>query len=319
MAALGVLRAHAAAGAAAAAAAGARRLGRRGGRALRPQPVRQLRVRRARSTRRSSATCATPTARPIAEVLAENGVELDAGARVRGARRDGLGAYLELHIEQGPRMEAERPAGRRGHRLRRRRAAALPASRARPRTPARRRWTLRRDAGLAAAAGGAGDRADPAEPRAAWRPPASCASSRGSRPRSPARRRWPSTCATPTRRRLARMLDRPRAAPAPMRPPSADCELAERPVWRIDPIPFDPGLVAAARESCAEVTGEPARARERRAPRRRRGRPSAAGGDDVLPLEGGNQPRQARRTPTRPTSRSRSRRSGGSPDATLGV
>ena len=36
------------------------------------------------------------------------------------------------------------------------------------------------------------------------------------------------------------------------------CELEELPVWRIEPIPFDPGLVAAAREACAEVTGEPA-------------------------------------------------------------
>ena len=27
-------------------------------------------------------------------------------------------------------------------------------------------------------------------------------------------------------------------------------------MWRIEPIPFDPGLVAAASEACAEVTGE---------------------------------------------------------------
>ncbi|MGH2988012.1 MAG: M20/M25/M40 family metallo-hydrolase, partial [Solirubrobacterales bacterium] len=40
--------------------------------------------------------------RPIAEVLAANGVELErAGECAR--RREGLGAYLELHIEQGPR------------------------------------------------------------------------------------------------------------------------------------------------------------------------------------------------------------------------
>ena len=29
-------------------------------------------------------------------------------------------------------------------------------------------------------------------------------------------------------------------------------------MWRIEPIPFDAGLVAAAREACAELTGEPA-------------------------------------------------------------
>ncbi len=44
--------------------------------------------------------------RPIAEVLAENGVELARAGDCAG-RRDGLGAYLELHIEQGPRMECE--------------------------------------------------------------------------------------------------------------------------------------------------------------------------------------------------------------------
>ena len=44
--------------------------------------------------------------RPIAEVLAENGVEL-ARAGECAARRQGLGAYVELHIEQGPVMEAE--------------------------------------------------------------------------------------------------------------------------------------------------------------------------------------------------------------------
>ena len=44
--------------------------------------------------------------RQIAEVLAENGVEID---RVldAGQRRERLGAYLELHIEQGPVLESE--------------------------------------------------------------------------------------------------------------------------------------------------------------------------------------------------------------------
>jgi N-carbamoyl-L-amino-acid hydrolase len=42
----------------------------------------------------------------LADALAENGVELDAAPRA-GARRDGLAAYLELHIEQGPVLEAD--------------------------------------------------------------------------------------------------------------------------------------------------------------------------------------------------------------------
>ena len=29
-------------------------------------------------------------------------------------------------------------------------------------------------------------------------------------------------------------------------------------MWRIEPIPFDPGLVAAARDACGRVAGEPA-------------------------------------------------------------
>ena len=35
-------------------------------------------------------------------------------------------------------------------------------------------------------------------------------------------------------------------------------DLSEAPVWRIEPIPFDAGLVAAARDSCADVAGEAA-------------------------------------------------------------
>ncbi len=33
------------------------------------------------------------------------------------------------------------------------------------------------------------------------------------------------------------------------------CELVVRPVWRIEPIPFDPDLVALAREACIESAG----------------------------------------------------------------
>jgi N-carbamoyl-L-amino-acid hydrolase len=33
------------------------------------------------------------------------------------------------------------------------------------------------------------------------------------------------------------------------------CQLDTEPVWRIEPIPFDPDLVAAARAACREVTG----------------------------------------------------------------
>ena len=60
--------------------------------------------------------------------------------RLRAARARGLAAFVELHIEQGPVLEAEGLAARRrqrdqwSHALRRRRFAASPA------TPAPCRW-----------------------------------------------------------------------------------------------------------------------------------------------------------------------------------
>src|SRR5207247_962121 len=45
--------------------------------------------------------------RIIATVLAENGVDLDRAPEA-ARRQDGLAAYLELHIEQGPVLETER-------------------------------------------------------------------------------------------------------------------------------------------------------------------------------------------------------------------
>jgi hydantoinase/carbamoylase family amidase len=44
--------------------------------------------------------------RNAAEVLAENGVDLERAPQARG-RLNGIGAYLELHIEQGPVLERE--------------------------------------------------------------------------------------------------------------------------------------------------------------------------------------------------------------------
>ena len=107
----------------AAALARARRLGGRGGRALRTQPVRQLGVRRhARPGRGPRA----PRRRRRRAAGGARRARRRPGPRARrGRRRDGIGAYLELHIEQGPRMEADGHSRRRGHRLRRRRARPL--------------------------------------------------------------------------------------------------------------------------------------------------------------------------------------------------
>ena len=53
---------------------------------------------------------------------------------------------------------------------------------------------------------------------------------------------------------LARMLEAARESVAA----SAEergCEVSEEPVWRIEPIQFDPELVGLAREACERVTG----------------------------------------------------------------
>jgi hydantoinase/carbamoylase family amidase len=186
--------------------------------------------------------------------LAEHGVELDRALEC-GARRSGLGAYLELHIEQGPRMEASGT-----------RAAAVTgcvgvervrftfsgqASHAGT-TP----MELRRDAGLAAAAaaleierlpGIEGGVATTGELRL--------------RPGIPTAVAGEATLSVDLRNAdaaaLARMLESSRAA----------CETAaeerrlglhETPIWRIDPVPFDSELVGVAREACAEVAGDAA-------------------------------------------------------------
>ena len=124
MAAVGVLRAWAGAGAPPPRPLVARRLGRRGGRALRPQPVRQLGVLRLARSRTPSARSATRTGpaspTPSPPTASRSTRVLEAG------ERDPLpAAYLELHIEQGPVLEAEGVAGERGRRLRRGRAPAL--------------------------------------------------------------------------------------------------------------------------------------------------------------------------------------------------
>jgi N-carbamoyl-L-amino-acid hydrolase len=53
---------------------------------------------------------------------------------------------------------------------------------------------------------------------------------------------------------LARMLAATRDAVAGCAA-ERDCESAEEPVWRIEPIAFDPDLVALGRDACEQVTG----------------------------------------------------------------
>ena len=189
--------------------------------------------------------------RELPAVLAEHGVELDR-ALDSGRRRAQIGGYLELHIEQGPRMEAD------GTRV----AAVVgcvgvervrftftgQASHAGT-TP----MELRRDAALAAAAAALTIERIPAQDGGV-----ATTGELRLRPGIPTAVAGEATLAVDLRNgdaeSLARMLDSARAA----------CETAaeerhlgvrEEPVWRIEPIPFDSGLVEAAREVCAEAVG----------------------------------------------------------------
>jgi hydantoinase/carbamoylase family amidase len=184
-------------------------------------------------------------------VLAENGVDLDRILECR-SRLERIGSYLELHIEQGPVLEAEeiRAAavsgctgvervrfviqGRAAH------AGTTPMDR-------------RHDPGLVAAetalrveeiandAGGVGTVGgmdfEPGIPTAV---PAIVSMLVDLRHREP--------------EALASMLASARDAAA-RSAAERGCELEEEPIWRIEPISFDPELVALAREACEQVTG----------------------------------------------------------------
>src|SRR4051794_38687762 len=183
-------------------------------------------------------------------VLAENGVDLERVLECR-SRLERIGSYLELHIEQGPVLEAEgiRAAAVSGctgvERLRfviRGRAAHAGT------TP----MDARHDPGLVAAAialrvdeiarseGGVGTvGAMTFEPGIPTAVPGTVSMLVDLRHRQ----------ATT----LARMLESAReSARAGAR--ERGCALEEEPVWRIDPIAFDPELVKLAGEACERVT-----------------------------------------------------------------
>ena len=189
--------------------------------------------------------------RSIEEVLAENGVDL---GRVReadaGQRR--VGSYLELHIEQGPVLEAEGLraaavsgcAGVERHRFRFRGQASHAGT-----TPMGRR----RDAGLAAAVV-----ALRVEEIGRGRGGVATTGALTLRPGIPTAVAGEADLLVDLRHpdagELAGMLDdATRAAEAAAA--ERDCEFEREHVWSIEPIPFDPGLVARARDACREATG----------------------------------------------------------------
>ena len=187
----------------------------------------------------------------LADVLREHDVEIGEAGR-SGARRAGLGQYLELHIEQGPRMHADdvRVAAVTGcsgvERLRFTfRGQASHAGT----TP----MALRRDAALAAATAAlAVERVPIAHGGVATTgelrlDPGIATAVAGEATLSVDLR-------NPDPLDLAGMLAGARSA-AHAAAAARDCQVEETSVWRIEPIPFDPGLVGLARESCRAVAG----------------------------------------------------------------
>jgi hydantoinase/carbamoylase family amidase len=192
--------------------------------------------------------------RPAAEVLAENGVEL-AGVTECGSRLERVGAYLELHIEQGPVLEsrgisAAAVDGCVG--VERRRFVIRGQAAHAGTTP----MDARRDAGLAAA-----DAALRVEEIARREDGMGTVGSINLEPGIPTATAGTAILVADLRHRdagpLERMLGAVREATSEAAA-ARGCDVAEEPVWRIAPTRFDPGLVALARESCAELTGEPA-------------------------------------------------------------
>jgi hydantoinase/carbamoylase family amidase len=185
------------------------------------------------------------------DVLAENSVALGAIRRAE-ARRERLAALLELHIEQGPILEAERVA-----------AAAVDG------TVGVERWRFRlrgqtshagttpmdarRDAGLAVAA-----TALAIERLAVEHGGVATSGGMAVRPgiatAVPGEAELLVDLRHPVGPELRAMLAEARSA-AGEAALERGCELSEVRIWRIDPIRFDPGLVAAARGACAEVAG----------------------------------------------------------------
>ena len=184
-------------------------------------------------------------------VLADNGVELERVLESR-SRLERLGGYLELHIEQGPVLEAEgiRAAAVSGcvgvERLRFEIRGRVSHAGTTP-------MDARHDAGLAAAA-----TALRVEEIAVAEGGVGTVGEIGFEPGIPTAVPGRATMVVDLRNRsvdaLGRMLEATREAVAACAA-ERGCRMSEEPVWSIEPIDFDPELVALAREACEGVTG----------------------------------------------------------------
>ncbi len=184
-------------------------------------------------------------------VLAENGIDLERVLECR-SRLERIGSYLELHIEQGPVLEAEGIraaavsgcAGVERHRFVIQGQAAHAGT-----TP----MDARHDAGLAAAAATLRIEEIARDQRGVgtvgvvtYEPGIVTAVAGAASMQVDLRHRDAGS--------LAQMLASTRAAVAECAA-ERGCETSEEPIWRIDPIAFDPELVALARQACEDVTG----------------------------------------------------------------
>ncbi|HEY7151122.1 MAG TPA: Zn-dependent hydrolase [Solirubrobacterales bacterium] len=189
--------------------------------------------------------------RSIAEVLGENDVEL--GRVPEAATGQGrVAAYLELHIEQGPVLEAEGLraaavsgcAGVERHRFRFMGQASHAGT-----TPMDRR----RDAGLAAA-----ETALQVEAIGQRHGGLATTGALALRPGIPTAVAGEAELTVdlrhPDAAQLAAMLGEALAAGGELAT-RRNCALEVESVWRIEPIPFDTGLVNRAREACSDAAG----------------------------------------------------------------
>jgi hydantoinase/carbamoylase family amidase len=184
-------------------------------------------------------------------VLAENGVDLE---RVLdcSSRLERIGAYLELHIEQGPVLEAEgiKAAAVSGcvgvERMRFRISGRVAHAGTTP-------MGVRHDAGLAAAAA-----ALRIEEIAQAEDGVATVGEMTFEPGIPTAVPGTATIVVDLRNRsadaLARMLESTREALAACAA-ERGCETSEEPIWRIEPIAFDPELVQLAGQACEQITG----------------------------------------------------------------
>ena len=195
------------------------------------------------------------------------------------------------------------------------RAPPLPLRAARPRTPARRRWTRAATPASPPPRRRCGSSGSPRATAASRRPAQLTLRAGDRRPRSPARRSCSSTCATPRPSRWRAMLA-DAARRRPRRRPRRGCEFGRGAGLADRADRLRPGAGRRGARACAEAAGRAGELDQRRASRRRRGRARAARRRWSSPLDGRDQPRQGGGHPGgRPGGRDRGLRRARQPGA----